>query len=303
MQINSVSMNSRQHSYNTNFKQGLTQSRIERVKQLGFFDFETINEKIFNRYGIKAYSGCSKTVAYCAELTANIMSRTGFQLPKLFSFKPIPMNELGRYTGEDEVIINSGYDEFLDLEEQNRLCEGFGRGCIGSKHFLDTYLHEFSHAAHYKNILSKFGESSAYDIFWRKMEFLSPENLILSPIEKFLNKFFPAEAADIKNKVFGENECLMKSKNVSEYIADKNVSMLVSELGEDCVVGDLDSDLASVYDEDFEKTKNLNFDADKITDPEKFLKDCIKHFDGAIWNGDINEILLTHLSIAGMNSK
>lgn len=281
---------------NINFKQGLTSTQINRVKSLGIFDYKNITERLYNAYGIEANVGQSNTVAYCADITAKIMRNAGFKLPKYFSFIPFKYEHKGRYTYKDEVLINSNYDDYLDLESQNIFAENLGAGAV-CKHFLETYLHEFSHCAHLKNIIGIWGEDEASKIYWITLPLLSPQKIIANPINTLIAKLFPDRKEELTYDIFEKKENLFESKDLVEYFAERNADNLANELGDNCVIGDVDSEFASGYKgfpDDFK------FDKSKINDPTEYFKNCIKYFDGEIWNGNVNNILLAHLSLKSM---
>lgn len=298
MRIDSV------HSYkitkssqnNTNFKQGLTPTQINRVKSLGIFDYKNITERLYNAYGIEANVGQSNTVAYCADLTAKIMRNAGFKLPKYFSFTPFSCEHKGRYTYNDEVLINSNYEDYLDLESQNIFAENLGCGAI-CKHFLETYLHEFSHCAHLKNLIALLGNDQANKVYWVTLSLLSPQKIIANPINMLIEKLFPDRKEELTYNVFEQKENIFTSQDLVEYFAERNADNLANELGNDCVIGDIDSEFAYKYKgfpEDFK------FDKTKIEEPIKYFKDCIKYFDGEIWNGNVYKIMFAHLSLRSM---
>lgn len=296
MRIDSLNYtNKPQSSLNPiNFKQGLTQSQINRVKNLGYLDYNNIAEKLKNWYGITANVGQSNVVAYCAEITAKIMLNAGFKLPKMFSFSPIPIREFGRYMGKnEEVIINSSYWDFLDLEAQNRLEENKPRNSA-SKHFLSTYLHEFSHCAHHKNIITKYGKDEAEWIFFTKFPCMPPSKIIVSPIKALIEKLFPEDCNNIINEVFDNNSELYEKDDLAEYFADKNDIALAKELGDNCLIGDIDSEFSLRY-KGF--PKDWKFDIKKINNPVEYFKQIIGYFDGEIWRGNVHRIFNAYLEL------
>ena len=153
MIINSVNYkyDSQYKPANINFKQGLTREIVNHVKDMPQDEYKRITGRLWEKYGMTADVGCSNTVAFCVEQTADIMHRAGFLLPKCFKFEPISTCDLGQYDITDSVKINSAKREFLNLAELNKLIEQT-YGHNDSKHFLDVYLHEFLHAAHLNHL-------------------------------------------------------------------------------------------------------------------------------------------------------
>lgn len=298
------------HTKNTSFKQGLTQATINRAGQIRGFGYADVVDKLNNLYGIDADVCHSNIVAFCVEETAKIMSRAGFRLPAKFSFEPILGRDLGRYYKNDIVCINSNYDDFLDLEEQNRLAEFINSFGIGSKHFMDTYLHEFSHAAHAKNLLRIHGQDKGSNLFWKELPKYSSENLIMNPIKKYICKIFPKNSQEIIDKIFiNENDQkIFKIPDLTEYFAQKNTRLLVNKLGRDFIIAEIDSDIISGYKgfpvnydvvlkEKINKLNSMlksaknNDEKDLIIDKiAKEFSNLISYYDGEIWNGNIEKI-------------
>ena len=141
--------------------------------------------------------------AYSVSKTARIFQSLGFELPKKFKFEPLDYGILGTYTpSTDTVRVNSAYEEFHDIKKQNRLEESNIGYHPNTGHFLQTYLHEFSHAAHYKNLCKKFGETKAYDLFFGFLSKSTPRDFIVGPMNTVLKSICPDFASEIINNVF-----------------------------------------------------------------------------------------------------
>ena len=112
-----------------------------------------------------------------------------------------------------------------------------------------------------------------------------------------IEKLFPEKKEELIYNVFGDEQKLFDSADLSEYFAEKNTSALTNELGEQCIIGDIDSNFASKY-KGF--PEGFQFDKSKITDPTEYFRNCINYFDGEIWNGRIDNILKASLALRSM---
>ena len=129
-------------------------------------DYEKIADRLKNSYGLYAQFNGNNTVAWCVEQVAKIMDKAGFKLPRNFKFEPTSPDALGMYNSySDTVTINALIPEFSNLEQQNLLEERQKDFHPKTRHFLQTYLHEFSHVAHFHNLQDKMGSSDAYGLF------------------------------------------------------------------------------------------------------------------------------------------
>lgn len=304
---------------NKSFKKGLTSYEINTVKNLTYNDCENILNRIRNQYGVRTNLIGSKTVAYCLEQTIKIMSRAGFQLPQNFVFGPEEKGTLGTYCpSTDTVLINSNYNEFYNIEEQNKMEEGHGSFHPDTKHFLSTYLHEFSHAAHYKNLCNNFGIAKAYAIFMREMPKYSPGDIILGPINSILKTNFPKFASSLIQELFPPEIGMYSKTEISEYFAEYNSRELSLLLGDNFIINNIPTNFSSNYighsDNDSFNDEENTFKAIKsmlsaaktarfiipgmsigmrigtnIT-LTNFFENCINRINGDIWNGDIKSL-------------
>jgi len=293
-------------SYNPNFGLGLKEHQIKKVQNMDKFGYKYIEDKLDMLYGIKVNSGKSNTIAYCVKTVVDIFKNAGFILPSFFTFKEFNTKAFGRYYKNDEVSINSKYDDFLDLENQNRLEEFIGFTEAGTGHFLDTYLHEFSHAAHRKHLGEKYGKENGDTIFWRTLSEYNPMEYILTPLVKYISKVFPQDERSIIENVFPEQKIFIVS-DLSEYFAQINVRKLEDKLGDNMIVSELESDFIDQYkgfpnDWKFEDTdKELKFLRRQLLSENdetrksllikkitKLFAQIIEYFNGEVWNGNID---------------
>ena len=197
-------------------------------------EYKNIAERLKNRYCIKAdFAGCN-TVAWCVEQVAKIMTQAGFILPKAFKFCPLSKkNYLGIYDSEiDTVCINSNYNEFTNLISQNNLEESQGNYHPITKHFLQTYIHEFSHAAHFNNICSNCGEERSIKIFENDLANYSPNEVIVGPMNALIRSKLPRFLDKIVNAVIPPANGLYALTNLKEYLAEKNAKKISVQLGD-----------------------------------------------------------------------
>lgn len=152
---------------NINHKSGLSQNFARYATNA---DTYAITKKLAQD-GIKAnFAGCN-VVAGCVEKVVDIFKNYNLALPNVFKFEPIEnQNWLGYFhpksTSNKEVVVNANYGFFYDIYEQDKYCDKNGR--FHCHHFLETYLHEFAHNAHYCNLIKNHGEEEGQDI-WRKL--------------------------------------------------------------------------------------------------------------------------------------
>lgn len=284
---------------NPNFGWGLAKYQIEKVSEMKWIDRKKIVRNLRKTYGIRAHIMASNTVAFCLDTVVQIMKNAGFQLPSKFSFEKLSVLTLGCYTERDVVNINMDRCfDYFDLERQNRYEDlGGFQGCSASKHFLNTYLHEFSHAAHYKNIIKNHGKKNGYDIYWNEFNGVSPNVMIKKPIIEYFDKLMPNNniATDFFKKY--KYSFIFKTTDLSEYFAELNVIKLAEKLGENCAISEINSDFTNEY-KPF--PQNYNIRKELLKNPQKAIIDIVHYFDGEIWNGNINNILLAHHSLRSM---
>lgn len=323
-----VNLFTTQHNANSRvaFKKGLTSYEVNSVKNMYDTEYRAITQKVKNLYGINADVGESNTVAFCLDAACNIMNRAGFKLPQNFEFAPCELGTLGQYyPALDKVVVNSRYNEFNDLERQNSLEESHGSHHPDTKHFLSTYLHEFSHAAHFKNLCDKMGFTEAFSVFMGFLSNNSPGNLIVAPFNSMLKTQFPKLASKIIDDLFPPENGLYSKTDLDEYIAEKNSKKIAEALGDNFNVYNISTDLSDnyvehPYDWDYNSLKKqlenlrrfrnatpfLNFLApgsgfiNKMiynTKIEEIIDEDIKYTDGDIWNGNIDNLQRKSISV------
>ncbi len=154
------------------------------------------------------------------------MRQAGFKLPKVFGF--LPLNDLvegkplGVYVKEEDMIcINADYPQFTDLRAQNELEEAQGTFHPTTKHFLQTYLHEFSHAAHFHNLCDRHGYEKAIQLFDGILNNCSPDEFIVGPLNAMIKSKCPKFGHKIIDSIFPPSNGLYALKNLKEYFAEK----------------------------------------------------------------------------------
>lgn len=149
---------------NINHKSGLSQNFAKYVTNVNSYE---IKKKLIQD-GIKAdFAGC-RVVAACVEKVVDIFKKYNLALPNVFKFEPIEnQNWLGYFhpksASNKEVVINANHGFFYDIYEQDKHCDKNGR--FHCHHFLETYLHEFAHNAHYCNLIKNHGEEKGVEIW------------------------------------------------------------------------------------------------------------------------------------------
>lgn len=290
-----------------NFKKGLSDLEKKWVREYGDKGYQHTMYALKNFYGIDAEFNGSLTAAYSAHRTIRLFESLGFELPKKIKFEPLPEGTLGTYTpSTDTVRINSAYEEFHDIKKQNRLEESQIGYHPNTGHFLQTYLHEFSHAAHYKNLCKKLGETKAYDLFFGFLSKSTPKDFIVGPINTVVKRICPDFASKVINEVFPPENGLYSKTDLTEYFAECNARK-VAKLA-DCAGYHHDfakSYKEHPYDYDFaselikkaaqccplDRNIFLRWIERNIASIYVLVKQCkeeIAYTNGDIWEGNIN---------------
>lgn len=216
---------------NVSFGKYLYSHLVDAVNALRPNEYMNIAKRMKSYFGITANFNKSNTVAWCAEQTAMIMKRAGFEIPKRFSFEKFDLKDegvMGAYVKEDDTVyVNADYSEFLSLIDLNELENSTLGSHPGTRHFLQTYVHEFSHSAHYNNLRNLYGKRKATDLFEGYMSTHSPTDILLNPAYTVISyvpvlnavcSFFPPE-----HGVYGKT-------NLKEYFAVINTEGLLRHL-------------------------------------------------------------------------
>lgn len=319
MKIQHHAMLSTNNYKNISFKKGLTSKAINEVRNMNCIEHNNLVETLNVYFGINIENSVPNTVLKCVYWTSQIMLKAGFQLPKNFLFKPISEGVLGSYNPFlDTVKINSDYKEFYDIETQNKLEESQGNFHPDSKHFLATYLHEFSHAAHYKNLCKKLGINEAYRAFMGYLSQYSPRDIIVAPMNKMIKANFSIFPDSIIDKLFPPENGLYSKKDLTEYIAEYNAREMAEYLGDDFNIDNVPSGYYFKYEgfpnnwniEDkkslletlktcrgISRFSNLFLPGGGVlatihfnSEIAKLFYEDIGYFNGEIWNGNIDKI-------------
>lgn len=289
------------------FQKGLTSFEINKVKNMSPYAYEHIAEELSCNYGISAYFAGCNAVAWCTKEVVKIMQKAGFKLPSKVSFEPIQeADTLGMYNpSSNSVYINSNIHAFKDLESLNQLEEAQGHFHPSTKHFLNTYLHEFSHAAHFSNLFDKFNGQELYE----KMSFLhnnSASAIVREPLKTSLEMVaLPIGYASLIDICIPPQNGEYAAKNLNEYFAEKNARILAEHLGKNFDTSNITSELSNKPTH----PKGWNFKNEllkiikaklffSIFDPMSISKKTISliakfaeelnYIDGDIFNGNID---------------
>lgn len=159
-----LNINNRQIS----FKSGLTSRTIDFVNSTNVKHVETY----FKNKGIKADFQGSKVIAACSQLTADIFKRLGLTLPteiRAISYSNVFKKD-SKVTGtclltshefvpgiKSEVrSVFFNMDLMKSIKDVNAIAD-LNKGHNATTHFLETFLHEFSHSEHFDRAYKKFG--------------------------------------------------------------------------------------------------------------------------------------------------
>ena len=290
------------------FKRGLTPFEIRKVNDMHCFDYVDIANNLRKHYGIDANFAGNNTVAWCVNEVVKIMQKAGFKLPSRFSFEDCGnIKVLGAFSPDlDTVYINSEHIAFTDLEKQNKLEEAQGSFHPNTKHFLNTYLHEFSHAAHFKNLCDKNGIPEGYNIMQNFLRNHTANIIIREPMIATLKGAFPfLNLLGIIDKVIPPANGEYAAENLNEYFAEKNARKLALQLGDNYIPSNVQANLANKS----AHPKGWNFKEELLKTffkPKNFLlgalfpiasrtvgiiekcQDELDSIDGDIFNGNVD---------------
>lgn len=311
MLVNSITCadNFKNKSTPINFKQGLTREMVTHVKNMPSDEYQRITHRLWKKYGMFADVNCSNTVAFCVEKTTDIMKRAGFSLPKYFKFVPLEAGTCGEFVHTGTVKINSKNVYFSDLEQLNK-AEELNNNNNGSNYFLDTYLHEFLHSAHYSHIIEKFGKKKGAHLFEDELSQYKPTYTFRLSLLKFVKTLFPSISDKQFTALCPEKIKLHSVEDLLEYFAEKNALKLGNCLGENFDIDNIQQSMTESY-KGFPENWNINNEIKKVVKipylknitggllcPEKrdiritdMLKDILNYFEGDIWNGNIDDIM------------
>ena len=286
MRINPVS------EYKTNnqvaFQKGLTQGFIEKANKLGYKKMKNLAKA----KGIETvlFDGKLSVAASCLA-AAEIMQSLGFKLPKKFSFEPLPEKSSGRCIYPDEKVqMNSNVWPFRSLISQDTY-ETYRQNTPLTKHFLNTYIHEFMHAANDANISKNRSVKESLSIMHLLQKF-TPAIEILDP--KVSRPTWDIYEKSWNGSILGENA----SKDLMEFFADNatfEISLYLSRKGN--ALGENSGDNVFLNPKSKEPL-TLSFLEDKkdswwdriFNKREVVRRNLLK----AIWDGDIDTILITY---------
>lgn len=245
------------------------------------------------------------------------MTKAGFKLPKTFLFCPLndilKEKPLGIYVAEENAVcINADYPEFTDLRAQNKLEESQGSYHPTTKHFLETYLHEFSHAAHFNNLKDKYGENKALEIFNGILNDTIPDEALAGMMNSAVKNMLSGFGSKIIDSLVPPTNGLYSLTNLKEYFAEKNSTNLAQQLGNNFNTSNIKNNFATSYIphpadwniiEQFRKVymKNVSkiFDltgyrtgslTELVSDFGELLYQDILYTDGDIYHGVIDNL-------------
>ena len=136
-------------------KAGLSRQFAEHAQTANWYKIS----QALKKEGIQSDFKGNSVVAACVEKVVQIFKDYKLGLPTEVKFEPLEKDTLGLFTLYDEnnrvVSINSDYAHFYDIYELNRQSDVNQN--FHNNHFLETFIHEFAHNAHYCNLLKMHG--------------------------------------------------------------------------------------------------------------------------------------------------
>lgn len=267
---------------NINFKKGLTDTFTKKF-------YRTSNDEMLQRVienGIKSvdYKNFRSVIASCLA-TSEIMKCFGLKLPKNFSFTPLDDDIAGSHTYPDNtVLINSNFNEFKSILAQDDY-ETYRKTSPITKHFLQTYLHEFIHAAHY-NHLSELHPFSDILTISKTLKKNEPTNKLTEP--KVIKPTWPKWEVKWNNSILGD----YANTNLIEFFTENAVFEIAKILETEHF--DKNSGENIFFNQEKGKKISLPFlNSVKNSSLDRFLnKNTLDRqiLLNAIWDGDLNTI-------------
>ena len=293
------------------FKKGLTREAVQTVKNMTEGDCIALASKIKQKYGVNTRLFEIPSMLYCVEKTIQIMKRAGFNIPGSVIATTLDNNVLGCYNDTlDTVFINNTCDEFYDLEKLDKAADESKVSHPRNGHFLFAYLHEFLHAAHYKNLCKNLGEKQGKEVYWGKLSEKKPSDVMIDPIRAFLDKM-PTVLLDtgLLDKIIPPRFGYYAYTDLCEYFSEKVSSLLSEQLGDESLIKSVDPDFAKKlksHPDEWTFSKALSEETAKRTTKENLasfsppvslylmsrdvanvVKEHINYLDGDIYNGNI----------------
>ena len=195
------------------FKKGLTSTLKQKMYSADCFEMQ----KRLKANGLKLinFKNWTSVLASCLA-TTEIIKCFGLKLPQKFSFCPLESGVVGRYTYPDDIVqINSDRYEFKSLVSQDEF-ETSHLGTPITKHFLQTYMHEFIHAAHYQNLALYYSTGEIASIA-NVLKHYSPTKELVNP--KVENQNWTMQDEIRNGSILGYNS----HRDLIEFFADNAV--------------------------------------------------------------------------------
>ena len=242
-------------------------------------------QAIMKGMGVNAEFKDKLAVAASCLTTAELFRYLKLPLPANFSFEPLENKKVGgEYDCEtDTVFINSDQELFTAPVSQD-FHETMTAGSPVTKYFLHTYIHEFMHSAHFKNVNNIEN--------YKKMRKYAPTDLLVEPVNALVKKFTPSVLDDKVDNKYPKQFGYYAYKNLNEFVAERGAYLISKEAMSNLMVDEPKDDTKYTFINpkgealfEFDKEK----DESKLTKFVEFLFDrqkCLK----AIWAGDIDTI-------------
>ena len=226
-------------------------------------------EHALSRKGISLDSAGNDFVATCVQKVVNVFDGlfSKSYIPKNVSYRSLSYGVYGiYYNGFDEVAINNEHDLgcFKDMKnlttEMKRNYKRYKPNWFSSMHPAHIFVHEFSHGAHWHNLIERNGESGAYKI-WNGLEGASVPNAIGRLIARFkLSKY----AVD--------------SYDMCEFMAERMTQDICKGMSESSwsKTSSIDVKYSDIFSRKWHR---------RYSSPQAY----VDYFTQQVWNGDIDE--------------
>lgn len=219
--------------------------------------------------GVSAHLDGNDFVAECVEKVTDVFKKLfgDSALPKEVGFKPLREGAYGRYWDVDDTVLMNSDLDFKCFYNMDRLKEEMMKykkiilpTWLSSLHPGHTFVHEFSHAAHWHHLKDRNGYNNAKKV-WDGLA----GTTVPTPIGRLITRFKLSNYA-----VDGNDMCEFMAERMSKDICDGLTDVMWVPYK------DIDVDYSSIF------SRKWNY---RYSSPQSY----IDYFTQQVWNGDLDE--------------
>lgn len=284
MKVLSVKNNQTEYlNKSPSFQKGLTSGFVEKMKNTSG---DEIYKRLFRNGVVDVDYKNIKPVLVSCLATTEIIKAFGLTPPRRFRFEPLEQKIVGSHTFPDDIVqINSCHKGFESLVLQDDF-ETYRRGSPITKHFLQSYIHEFIHAAHFKHLEILHSPEDIVSIASVFKEY-EPTEKLLNPI--VYRRTWEKWEEEWNNSILGD----YAKRNLFEFLAE-NETFEISRILEKNPLGENVGENL-FFNPKTNKKLSLSFLKEddfgvfnRIFNKRNIERNILLK---AIWNGDLDTIL------------